>query len=152
MHFYFFRLFWWSCAILLVNRSTWKELYSKLTTLGMPSLTPFCNLSGRFRAAVPSGASTGIHEALELRDKGKDYHGKGILLCSVWLVVSEVLFVWCVKSTTLPWQTRSVSNGGPVHVFGPFFLDPYCMKNGPKTGPVCRWTHSRLSNFCTWCS
>jgi len=30
------------------------------------------------RAAVPSGASTGIHEALELRDGGKRYHGKGV--------------------------------------------------------------------------
>ena len=26
---------------------------------------------GVVRAAVPSGASTGVHEALELRDKGK---------------------------------------------------------------------------------
>ena len=34
--------------------------------------------SGLFRAAVPSGASTGIYEALELRDKGSDYHGKGV--------------------------------------------------------------------------
>lgn len=33
-----------------------------------------------FRAAVPSGASTGIHEALELRDKEKaNWHGKGVL-------------------------------------------------------------------------
>lgn len=32
------------------------------------------------RAAVPSGASTGVHEALELRDKDKSvYHGKGVL-------------------------------------------------------------------------
>ena len=31
------------------------------------------------RAAVPSGASTGEHEAVELRDGGKDYHGKGVL-------------------------------------------------------------------------
>jgi len=31
-----------------------------------------------FRAAVPSGASTGIYEALELRDKDvKRYLGKG---------------------------------------------------------------------------
>ncbi len=29
-------------------------------------------------AAVPSGASTGIHEALELRDGGKRYQGKGV--------------------------------------------------------------------------
>jgi len=34
---------------------------------------------GLFRAAVPSGASTGIHEALELRDNEKGYHGKGVL-------------------------------------------------------------------------
>jgi enolase len=31
------------------------------------------------RAAVPSGASTGEHEAVELRDGGKAYHGKGVL-------------------------------------------------------------------------
>lgn len=30
-------------------------------------------------AAVPSGASTGVHEALELRDGGKRYGGKGVL-------------------------------------------------------------------------
>jgi enolase len=35
---------------------------------------------GMFRAAVPSGASTGIYEALELRDNIKgDYHAKGVL-------------------------------------------------------------------------
>ena len=34
---------------------------------------------GLFRAAVPSGASTGIYEALELRDGDKaNYHGKGV--------------------------------------------------------------------------
>nr|CAH7732842.1 unnamed protein product [Callosobruchus chinensis] len=34
---------------------------------------------GLFRAAVPSGASTGVHEALELRDEVKsEYHGKGV--------------------------------------------------------------------------
>merc|ERR1711884_895010 len=35
---------------------------------------------GIFRAAVPSGASTGIYEALELRDKDKSkWHGKGVV-------------------------------------------------------------------------
>jgi enolase 1/2/3 len=35
--------------------------------------------SGAFgRAAVPSGASTGVHEALELRDKGPEWGGKGV--------------------------------------------------------------------------
>ncbi|XP_028839905.1 beta-enolase-like isoform X1 [Denticeps clupeoides] len=36
-------------------------------------------LKGRFRAAVPSGASTGVHEALEMRDGDKTrYLGKGV--------------------------------------------------------------------------
>ena len=37
--------------------------------------------SGAFgRAAVPSGASTGVHEAVELRDQDEPrYHGKGVL-------------------------------------------------------------------------
>ena len=34
---------------------------------------------GIFSAIVPSGASTGIHEAIELRDGGKRYLGKGVL-------------------------------------------------------------------------
>lgn len=34
---------------------------------------------GIFTSAVPSGASTGIHEALELRDGGRRYLGKGVL-------------------------------------------------------------------------
>ena len=34
--------------------------------------------AGVSRAIVPSGASTGVHEALELRDKGKRYGGKGV--------------------------------------------------------------------------
>jgi enolase len=32
----------------------------------------------KVRAAVPSGASTGVYEALELRDGGSDYLGKGV--------------------------------------------------------------------------
>ena len=38
------------------------------------------NSGEKGRAIVPSGASTGIHEALELRDNDKNrYHGKGVL-------------------------------------------------------------------------
>lgn len=38
---------------------------------------------GMFRAAVPSGASTGIYEAVELRDNDKSrYLGKGVLKVS----------------------------------------------------------------------
>lgn len=34
--------------------------------------------TGTFTASVPSGASTGIYEAVELRDGGKRYMGKGV--------------------------------------------------------------------------
>jgi len=34
---------------------------------------------GTYTAIVPSGASTGVHEALELRDGGKEFAGKGVL-------------------------------------------------------------------------
>jgi len=47
---------------------------------GFPTIE--CNLKtdkGIFRAMVPSGASTGSHEALELRDGGVHYRGKGVL-------------------------------------------------------------------------
>ncbi|KAG5457722.1 MAG: enolase, partial [Olpidium bornovanus] len=47
----------------------------RLTPLHHSSLTR----AGLFRAAVPSGASTGVHEALELRDGVKgEYLGKGV--------------------------------------------------------------------------
>lgn len=51
---------------------------------------------GLFRAAVPSGASTGIYEALELRDNDKTrYLGKGKpeYGCLAWLVTMEVLLL-----------------------------------------------------------
>jgi enolase len=45
------------------------------------------------RAAVPSGASTGEHEAVELRDGGKEtYMGKGVLK-AVENVILQLLMV-----------------------------------------------------------
>ncbi len=49
------------------------------------------------RAAVPSGASTGMHEAVELRDGDeKRYGGKGVLQAveNVNAVIAEELFGW----------------------------------------------------------
>tara|TARA_B100000242_G_scaffold294319_1_gene276334 strand:+ start:1283 stop:2569 length:1287 start_codon:yes stop_codon:yes gene_type:complete len=45
------------------------------------------------RAAVPSGASTGEHEAVELRDGGSDYMGKGVSIAvkNVNSVISKAL-------------------------------------------------------------
>lgn len=52
-----------------------------LDSRGNPTLEVDCILDGGVggRAAVPSGASTGSREALELRDGGKRYGGKGVL-------------------------------------------------------------------------
>lgn len=49
--------------------------YFSVINYFLPSLSQH---PGLFRAAVPSGASTGIYEALELRDNDKTrYMGKG---------------------------------------------------------------------------
>jgi enolase len=53
-----------------------------LDSRGNPTVEVEVQLEGgaRGRAAVPSGASTGIHEALEMRDGNeKRYNGKGVL-------------------------------------------------------------------------
>jgi len=51
-----------------------------LDSRGNPTVEADVHLrDGAFgRAAVPSGASTGVHEALELRDADKRYGGKGV--------------------------------------------------------------------------
>src|SRR5512143_3863632 len=49
------------------------------------------------RAAVPSGASTGVHEALEMRDGDKErYGGKGVskAVANVNGPISDALFGW----------------------------------------------------------
>src|SRR4030066_1160906 len=51
------------------------------------------------RAAVPSGASTGVHEALELRDGDKQrYNGKGVLKAveNVNTDIADLLVGWDV--------------------------------------------------------
>ena len=56
--------------------------YEILDSRGIPTLLTEVILDNGIKgnAAVPSGASTGIHEALELRDKDKNrYKGKGVL-------------------------------------------------------------------------
>src|SRR5918911_4232459 len=51
-----------------------------LDSRGNPTLEVDVRLgSGAFgRAAIPSGASTGVHEAVELRDGGEAYGGKAV--------------------------------------------------------------------------
>lgn len=61
-----------------------KDIYTReiLDSRGFPTLKTTVMLDGGFIgiASVPSGASTGSHEALELRDKDKNrFLGKGVL-------------------------------------------------------------------------
>ncbi len=62
-----------------------------LDSRGNPTLEVDCILDGGVggRASVPSGASTGEREALELRDGGKRYLGKGVAK-AVENVTSEI--------------------------------------------------------------
>uniref|UniRef100_A0A674AE53 phosphopyruvate hydratase n=1 Tax=Salmo trutta TaxID=8032 RepID=A0A674AE53_SALTR len=67
-----------------------------LDSRGNPTVeVDLCTEKGLFRAAVPSGASTGIYEALELRDGDKSrYKGKGLFVSvrsrvHVYLIVVE---------------------------------------------------------------
>ncbi len=55
------------------------------------------------RAAVPSGASTGVHEAVELRDGDKKiYDGKGVLKAvkNVNTAIADTIFGWDVADQT----------------------------------------------------
>lgn len=58
------------------------DLYARtiLDSRGNPTLEVECFVEGIMlsRAAVPSGASTGAYEAIELRDGGKKWNGKGV--------------------------------------------------------------------------
>jgi enolase len=63
-----------------VSRISAVQARQILDSRGNPTVEVDVRLeSGAFgRAAVPSGASTGVHEAVELRDGGSAYGGKGV--------------------------------------------------------------------------
>ena len=67
------------------------------------------------RAAVPSGASTGAYEAVELRDGGKDYMGKGVLkaVANVNDIIAEEIVGMNVFEQNLIDQTMIDLDGTP---------------------------------------
>ena len=67
------------------------------------------------RAAVPSGASTGEYEAVELRDGGKDYMGKGVLkaVANVNDIIAEELVGMNVFDQNLIDRTMIELDGTP---------------------------------------
>ena len=69
------------------------KAYEILDSRGVPTLLTEIILDTGIKgcASVPSGASTGIHEALELRDKDKKrYNGKGVLT-NIDIINSSIL-------------------------------------------------------------
>ncbi len=73
------------------------------------------------RAAVPSGASTGEHEAVELRDGGDTYMGKGVskAVDNVNSILSEALVGASVFEQNLIDQTMIDLDGTPRIAFAP---------------------------------
>ncbi len=67
------------------------------------------------RAAIPSGASTGEHEAVELRDGGKTFMGKGVLKAveNVNTKIAEELLGISVFEQNLIDQTMIALDGTP---------------------------------------
>ena len=67
------------------------------------------------RAAVPSGASTGEYEAVELRDGGKDYMGKGVLkaVANVNDIIAEEILGMDVFEQNLIDKTMIELDGTP---------------------------------------
>ena len=49
-----------------------------LDSRGNPTVEVEVVAGARATAIVPSGASTGVHEAVELRDGGSSWNGKGV--------------------------------------------------------------------------
>ncbi len=67
------------------------------------------------RAAVPSGASTGEHEAVELRDGGKEFMGKGVskAVVNVNTTIAEELLGYSVFEQNLVDQVMIDLDGTP---------------------------------------
>lgn len=67
------------------------------------------------RAAVPSGASTGEYEAVELRDGGKDYMGKGVskAVANVNEIIAEEIVGMSVFEQNLIDKTMIELDGTP---------------------------------------
>jgi enolase len=67
------------------------------------------------RAAVPSGASTGEHEAVELRDGGKEFMGKGVskAVVNVNTTIAEELLGYSVFEQNLIDQVMIDLDGTP---------------------------------------
>src|SRR4030043_2333589 len=99
----------------IINEVTGREI---LDSRGNPTVEVEVILESGFtgRASVPSGASTGSHEALELRDKdSKRYLGKGVqkAIQNIYRVISPKLLGMDVLDQKAIDQTMIKLDGTP---------------------------------------
>jgi len=111
--------------------STIEKIHARqiLDSRGNPTLeVDVVTAKGAFgRAAVPSGASTGVHEAVEIRDGGDNWMGKGVshAVDNVNSVISDALYGFDVTEQRLIDQvmldidgTENKSNLGANAILG----------------------------------
>ena len=81
---------------------------------------------GLFRSSVPSGASKGAHEAVELRDGGAEYHGKDVTnavnFVNKVIVPALLRQVRIIKSLFFFFVLHNVLSCSYQHSLGRFFF------------------------------
>jgi enolase len=106
------------------------------------------------RAAVPSGASTGEHEAVELRDGGKAYLGKGVLnaVKNVNTIIAELLGTSVFEQNVIDQMmidldgTKQIKIRGKCHSW----CFSCCCKAAANELPLYRYVGGVSANTCSY--
>jgi enolase len=114
--------------------SALKKIYAREVIDSRGNPTVECEITtdkGLFRAIVPSGASTGIFEALELRDKNdkKRYGGKGVL--QAIKNVNDIIGPAILNHKDLDWRDQKA-------------VDKFMVENLDGTKNEWGWSKSKL--------
>ncbi|MBJ23789.1 MAG: phosphopyruvate hydratase [Euryarchaeota archaeon] len=127
-----------------------------LDSRGNPTVEVDCFVNDNFisRAAVPSGASTGAYEAIELRDGGENWGGKGVSLAVANIndMISKELVGFDLNSPNSQIEideilleldgTENKSNLGANAMLG---VSMACLKASAKLNKNPNWRH--ISNL-----
>ena len=127
-----------------------------LDSRGNPTVEVDCFVNDNFisRAAVPSGASTGAYEAIELRDGGENWGGKGVSLAVANIndMISKELVGFDLNSPNSQREideilleldgTENKSNLGANAMLG---VSMACLKASAKLNKNPNWRH--ISNL-----
>ncbi len=127
-----------------------------LDSRGNPTVEVDCFVNDNFisRAAVPSGASTGAYEAIELRDGGENWGGKGVSLAVANIndLISKELVGFDLNSPNSQREideilleldgTENKSNLGANAMLG---VSMACLKASAKLNKNPNWRH--ISNL-----